>query len=908
VRLFDQYRPLFQGPNSKTLVLTANQRMSRFVQTQYGLWRQSNGEHAWPSLNVFSLSVWVQRVWQGLQSSAADPAASKWLMTAEQERLMWLQTIAEREHGFDLLAHESIADLASQAWRFLRLWRKELTDLRLDALEYKLFASWVEDYRRLCEQKHFLDLTSQLQVVIDVLDAGNWPLPQRIVLVGFDEISPLEQHLFDCLRAQGVDVSTFDVAIDSQCQRVMLTDTETELRAMARWAATLVEEDSGCSIGLVIPDLANLRPQVTRILTQVFEPQAVFADRPRHAPGFNISAAQPLAQTPLMACALTALQLNQGRIEREQAQLLLASPFIGDEQELSARLTLLTRLSQRYLDIPVTALRAIASESLRPGDQPLCPLLHRRLHEFHAHTVGRRGQVRPCHEWADIFDRQLRSLGWPGSRALDTLEFQQYEHWPELLSQMAALDHLQPPVSFSQALNHLSRLMYVPFHAQTSDSPVQVLGLLEAAGQQFDYLWVMGMDSRAWPEPSKPNPLLPSDLQRHWQMPRASAQRELAIAQRLTNRLKTSAHRVIFSAPLVEGDQPLQPSPLIASIPEVSDAELSLAPVIDYKTQLIGHPLERFSDDWAPPVADVSRLRGGTQILKNQAACPFRAFAIHRLQAQDEEILKAGIPPPMRGNLIHQALDSLWRQWQAQSALLALTEAQLDEAIDTALSDAWRAISGQERLGSQLKAIEQQRAHGLLKAWLELEKQRSPFSVLVSEKAGTYSLGGIPLAIRYDRIDELDDGSLLVLDYKTGNADIKAWTGMRPDEPQVPLYTLAQGDRVQAAALVQINVQAVVAKGIAVNPDVLLGLSAPESLSRLDLPDDWSAIITHWRAALSTLADEFMAGDARVAPKTLSQTCRFCDLHGLCRIRSAVLIEEPDPEGDTSGAGAAHES
>lgn len=898
MHLFDQYETFFKEHNAGTLILTPNQRMSRFVQAQYNLWRASCGDGAWPSLRSHSLSVWVQLLWQTLQTAAAHPYACRTILTVEQERLLWLQAIEDSQHGYDLLADESMADLASQAWRFLRLWRKSLADLPDEAQEQQLLRDWAQRFDALCLEKSAIDTTTQLEVMCQCVEGGALALPERAILLGFDDTNPLEQRLIDSLRTRGVDVGDYDITLNSTCKRVALTDTDAELTSMARWAAALVEENASCSIALVVPDLADMRVRVTRILTQVFEPQSVFPDQVRHAPGFNMSAAQPLAQTPLIAAAFAALQLNLQTIERDQVQRLLGSAFLFSEQELPARLQLSVRLSERYLDVPVTALRATAGEAA-DDETPLCPDLHQRLHSFHDVSSRHQKQRRSYSDWAALFDLQLQELGWPGQRTQDTLEFQQLEHWPQLLSQLAALDQVSTPVTVTQALSHLARLAYTPFHAQTEDSPVQVLGLLEAAGQQFDYLWVMGLDNRKWPEPSKPNPLLPLDLQRQWGMPRASAERELQIAQRLTQRLSQSAHVVVMSAPVVDGDQPLQPSPLIAGIEEVALEDLRLAKVVDYKEQLFGAALEQCLDERAPQVKHPQKLRGGTQILKNQAACPFKAFAVHRLQARSAEPLQPGITPLVRGNLLHNALEICWRKLQNQSALLALSEMALDDVIDASLAQAWRNIRGQEQLGPKLKILEKQRAHELLRAWLELEKQRPPFKVLFNEKAVSYELGGIPLVIRYDRIDELADESLLVLDYKTGRTDINAWAGNRPDEPQVPLYTLAQGDRVQAAVLVQINAQEVAAKGIAVDPEVLNGLSAPESLPRLDLPNSWQEIVAHWRSTLTGLAQEFMRGEARVDPKSRSLTCRYCELQSLCRIHAKIdttSLEEPADE------------
>ncbi len=55
-----------------------------------------------------------------------------------------------------------------------------------------------------------------------------------------------------------------------------------------------------------------------------------------------------------------------------------------------------------------------------------------------------------------------------------------------------------------------------------------------------------------------------------------------------------------------------------------------------------------------------------------------------------------------------------------------------------------------------------------------------------------------------DRSTRLADGSRMVIDYKTGIPKLSQWFGDRPDEPQLPLYALAESD-VAAVAFAQIR-------------------------------------------------------------------------------------------------------
>src|SRR5258706_195973 len=249
-------------------------------------------------------------------------------------------------------------------------------------------------------------------------------------------------------------------------------------------------------------------------------------------------------------------------------------------------------------------------------------LLRARLEKLYAlRETGLFSQKTPA-EWARHFSSVLEAAGFPGERALDSDEFQTQAKWHEALGELSRLDRISKEMSFSQAFQTLRKICAdTLFQPETPDTPIQVLGLLESAGVEFDHLWVTGLTDEAWPLKSSPNPFLPLAQQRKAGIPEASAETSLALDRRITDGWNQAPGEVGFSHFTKEEDRDVLPSPLIADLPEKA-VEIPAFPQI---RDLIfaSRDREPLEDRVAPAVRE-KQVRGGTRVLSDQAACPFR--------------------------------------------------------------------------------------------------------------------------------------------------------------------------------------------------------------------------------------------------------------------------------------------
>ena len=78
-------------------------------------------------------------------------------------------------------------------------------------------------------------------------------------------------------------------------------------------------------------------------------------------------------------------------------------------------------------------------------------------------------------------------------------------------------------------------------------------------------------------------------------------------------------------------------------------------------------------------------------------------------------------------------------------------------------------LAAREQMQPRYLELEEKRLVRLVTEWLEYERTRVPFTVDATEEDANPTIAGLTLKLRLDRLDRLNDGSLLVIDYKSGN-------------------------------------------------------------------------------------------------------------------------------------------
>lgn len=867
------------------LVLTPTARLARTLSREQALAQVAAGVGAWLPPRIQSFSAWVGELREDYFLVGRDGRVP---LTSQQALWVW-QSLIDRDV---FIGDPEVAVLAQRAWRLIHehdldqpgCWPELL--LSDDA---RAFRGWAAAYRVECERRGVVDEWAFAGELPSLIASGQVPVPQALELAGFDlPMTALQVRTVEALEAAGCAVTTrpappshrSDETASIELTRFRLPDEE--LRGAAVWARSLLEAGSGRSVAVVVPDLAGRLERVESIFREVFDPPA-FALHPVGVEPFHVSLGRPLADWSLVADALAFLDLGSQRLTQPQAHRLLRSPFLaGWQDEAPSRSRALAGLAGRApFELTFNELRW----SL---DKAGAVVLQASLQRWQAFRDGPPQQAWPS-EWAGRFQQELTSLGFGEGRPLDSREYQVLNRWHDLLESLCALDVVAAgPWSRPHALRQLAeRAKATVFRERNPGVPVEILGVEEALGSRFDALWITTLDNTVWPGAPVREPLIPVAVQAS--VPRASTDSCLARAQLELDALCASAPIVRGSYARGPEDQALEVTGLLPE-PRLVEAPPSAA----IPPARLAEPVE----DALAPRRSPGPVGGGTGVLRDQSACPFRAYARWRLGAVDLSPPRPGLDAADRGSVIHRALERFWEDLDGLAALQAMDHDALEQRIVTAASAAVDELVARHRaiLTPAARRLEERRVGRALSRWLELELQRAGFEVADRESKVMMSFEGLELDGKIDRLDRLPDGRVMLIDYKTGRASRNAWLPEgRIVDPQLPAYALSLSPAPAAIAFARIRPEDLRFEGLADGdtgtPGVVPLADARSGYRELD---SWPELLTAWRVHLDALAREFLAGHAPVDPRD-GDACATCHLHALCRIR------DRDPYRDGQG-------
>jgi len=468
------------------------------------------------------------------------------------------------------------------------------------------------------------------------------------------------------------------------------------------------------------------------------------------------SAGLPLPQTPVGRVLLLLAELAATQTSPVPLIALLVHPLVGAGDGRAAWLE-----NARALDL------ALRGPRPKPGLAPI---------EAAIAQLARRGQGDNIAQWwqgvaaalapvlelpddaglADALDR-LAAAGEAlcGTRLWGEADGRALAGWLEALRDAAtAVGTRLARVDLARVLR--DAMDRVPVRPPWGGHPrVAIYGLLEARMSRADLVICAGLTEGSWPASPSPEPLLPPAVLRALGVPAGEFRIGLA-AHDLAGAL--GAREVVLSWAQRDENGPVIPSRFVlrveAMLGELADAHrereaVQLARAIDLAPLLPPYPQPAPS-----PTAEQRNVALNVTAIDRLRSDPYQFYAqaILRLRALDG--LDADPTAAWQGTVVHNVMERWHKAGGRAGELLAIASEELAEMqAHPVTRGLWwpRLQRGLEWIDARIAAD-----RGLGR------------EVLASEIKGHFTLGGVTIKGRADRIDRGADGKLIVVDYKTG--------------------------------------------------------------------------------------------------------------------------------------------
>ena len=864
------------------VVVASTDRAARALQAGFHRRRRAEGLQAWPAPAITDWNVFVVNAWQ---ERAPD---ARLLLSRAQEQQIWSEII----HSYQNLATtlpasiRRLAAMAMDAHELLSSYAPRYLNESARAgwdRDSGAFSQWLSEFDAHCRQNQFLS-RSRVPLELIALLKEYPSARQPLRLAGFDRILPVQQTVLD---AWGRWQAAAPAATKATPRFFAVRDGHLELEACAGWCHQQLLLNPGARLLVVTQDLSQRRGEIERAFLR-FNPSS-------SASLFELSLGVALSETPPVRSALLLLRWLSGSLAENQIDWLFASGHVASLEETATLQAGMRRLRYRDRQRVEWTLDALLKEMSGSASPPA--QWTRRIRDAQHDLRGSERQ-RNHVDWADTVPRLLATIGWPGSSTGTSADFQVMRRWQQALDTAASLGFRGRRTSWHDFLSDVEDVAAETlFTAESSDAPIQIVGPAESAGLAADAIWFLGADEDSWPAVAPMHPFLTPGAQRETGMPHSSHALDWEFSAAITQRLRDSAPQICFSFAEQKDDVEARPSRLIvqmAGVPQRLPVELA--------PPAYGAVLSAEYRDSSSVAFALSSLRGGAGVLSSQSQCPFKAFAGARLAAQTWDFAEVGLSAKQRGQILHAVLKSVWsgkrpgigsrRELADIKDLGGFVRKHVQAVLPSAVPEGIR-----EEMPRMYLELEEARLVRLITEWLEFEKERVAFVVEETEAERSVTIAGLSMNLRLDRVDRLQDGSPLVIDYKTGNVDPKSWDLPRPDDVQLPLYKLFGLEPLQPSlfdayggpasgglvfARVRTGNTCFAGRVASALETLLPNLGANSALVRRKLTAQEEE---DWKNAIRKLVDDFVHGRAEVDPREYPKTCEHCGLQAVCRIQ-----------------------
>ena len=296
-------------------------------------------------------------------------------------------------------------------------------------------------------------------------------------------------------------------------------------------------------------------------------------------------------------------------------------------------------------------------------------------------------------------------------------------------------------------------LAEIAVRAQQGGHPrLAIYGLIEARLQSADTMILGGLNEGVWPGRPAPDPWLAPKVRATLGLP--GLERAIGLAAHDFGQA-LGAPRVLMTRARRDASSPTLASRLWLRLQAMAGDRFDRARGLERWTHALDDPGEHAPERRPAPCPVQRPTRISVTEIDRLKADPYAFYARRILGLMPLDPVDADPSPAWRGSAVHDILERWWVDHRcAPEALHPMALAMLGDASTHPLLRAlWRPrlMAGIDWIAAHLA-----------------DRTAAGLAVLSAEGKGAVPVAGVTLSGRFDRVDRLPDGTLGIVDYKTG--------------------------------------------------------------------------------------------------------------------------------------------
>ena len=843
---------------------------------------------------IYSINRWLNREFQEFcMVSQIDKNYS--IINGIEEKILWERIIKKdlKEQEFQKKQIESITEKVINADKIIRQYKIKDAELKEHAYseEEKKFNKWINEFKSQCKQKSLISKLSFIEFFIEKQKEHNIIENQELLLFGFDNLNPLYEDLIKVLKkTNSLSEYKYEEGNIERLQKIQCKNAEDEIKEIIVW----IKQNLKKKLLIISPALNKYQIKLQNELDRQIQPDIYNEYNKKNI--YNSNLQRPLSKEPIITAAINLLKLNNshqtnlkiffeslmfnnwidadGYNDREQ----LAN-YINDKKIPKITINLIIKLIKN--DLKVNHLNLDSLEST-------LTLIKKNQ------TLWRKKKT--ITEWISLTEQYWKKIKIFEINNLLSFENNNINDLIKSLNQVSNNKIIDELSTFEEYLEILlTQLESWPAPIEKDNSYIDINGFEENQIKKYDAIWLMNMNSKYCPGKRNFNPFISKKLQKKYHIFDEVYTKKID-AIRL-NRLKNFSTDITISYSKKDGE-----TTLIKTSGYFHDFKELICKNSSSKIKEIqSDDCEKIEDHMAPEIlgSEIS-VSGGFRSLENYYVCPAWAFYENRLHASSfYEDIQDEISKIDRGNIIHEFLERFWKEYKNSNNLAKMSEEVLQRNIDNLINQVMLAFKGSKPyLTPRQIQLESNYFKNIVYQWLSFEKTNRPsFRVIESEEKYKININRITFNVKIDRIDEYEDGSRLLIDYKTGNEEsIFKWTKSPISSLQMPIYITFTGvNNISAAGIGYIHSRNIKLVGLSkYGQDPIDAELKDCSLSKKD-EGQWPNLINSWHKDIYELASGYLSGKASVTFKK-ENDLKYCAVKPLLRLAERQFQRENSDE------------